>query len=203
MSVSVKKTGIVQASGEIGANICPDTSCDVRNYTYPSGNTYKDWFARTTSVIPSATNYVLSFWAKSTVNGDGVRAHYYSPNTTTTCTNSQGVTRTAGDGNIDITLSTEWEFYWIRYTQTETTAVKHLIFPRVFGSEYGSYGNGAKGSGTISIKCVKFEEGTIPTAWIPCSADADFVANNSGFNEYLGNAQITKGQVNAVDFIEI
>lgn len=198
MSVKFLKTGVVQASGEIGANICPDTSAIAVNYTYPSSG-YSDRFAKVTSEIPTASNYILSFWAKSTVAGDKIRAHYYSPNTTTTCETSQGTVKTASDGNIDFTLSTKWEFYWVKYTQTATTAVKHLIIPRMFSQSSG----GATGTGTVSIKCIKFEQGTIPTAWIPCSADADFVAPTSGFNEYNGVAQITKGQVNATDFIEI
>lgn len=199
MSVKFLKTGVVQASGEIGANICPGTSAIAVNYTYPSSGC-SDRFAKVTSEIPTASNYILSFWAKSTVAGDKIRAHYYSPNTTTICETSQGTVKTASDGNVDFTLSTEWELYWVKYTQTATTAVKHIILPRMFGPERTEP---AKGTGTVSIKCVKFEQGTIPTVWIPCSADADFVSPTSGFNEYNGVAQITKGQVNATNFIEL
>ena len=54
------------------------------------------------------------------------------------------------------------------YTQSSTTAVKHVIFPRMFGAERAE---AAKGTGTVSVKCVKFEEGNKPTPWVPNSAD--------------------------------
>ena len=200
MSVQVVKTGIINASGEIGANICPNTTYLERQYTYPS-TSYSDRFSATTTIIPSSTTYVLSFWAKSTVSGDIVRAHYYYPNTTTTCENSQGVVKTASDGCIDVTLSDTWQFYWIRYTQTETTAVKHLIFPRMFSQERAE---AAKGTGTVSVKCLKFEEGAIPTVWVPCTTNTEYVGDTCGFNEFnAAIAQITNGYVNAPDFIEI
>ena len=192
MSVSLGKNGVVSASGEIGDNIIPNTSANVINYEYPASSSV-DRFQVTTSIVPSASQYILSFWAKSAVAGDKVRAHYYNPNTTTTCESSQGVTKTASDGNMDFTLSTDWEFYWVKYTQTETTSAKRVIFPRMF-SGY---------TGPVSIKCLKFEEGTVPTAWIPCSTDGDYVGNTSGFNEQSSVAQITKGYINAPDFMEI
>jgi hypothetical protein len=75
-------------------------------YTYPTSS-YKDWYSVQTSVIPAASQYTLSFYAKSTVNGDKIRSHYYNPNTTTTCISSQGTSKTAGDGHMDFTLTTE------------------------------------------------------------------------------------------------
>lgn len=198
MSVSILKTGLVKASGEIGDNICPNTSPLERQYTYPTSGSYSDKFSAKTSIIPSASNYVLSFWAKSTVNGDKVRAHYYSPNTTTRAETNQGTVTTSIDGNIDFILSTSWEFYWVRYTQSTTTTQKNLIFPRMFVT--GS--SAASGSGTVSVKGLKFEEGTIPTSWCPCSTDTSYVGNKSGFNEELGNASITSGYINSTEFIE-
>ena len=142
-------------------NIVPGTSPYEVTYTYPSSS-YSDKQAATSSIVPSASQYTLSFYAKSTVNGDKARAHWYNPNTVTRCESNQGVVTTASDGYMDFTLSTEWKKYWCVYTQSSTTAVKHLIFPRLF---YGS------GSGTVSVKCVKLEEGSTPTVWKPNSGD--------------------------------
>ena len=194
MSVSVKKTGIVNSSGEIGANLIADTTNEVRTYTYPtSGNV--DRFAKTTSVIVNASNYTLSFWAKSTVAGDMLVAHYYSPNTTTYAITNQGTTSVRSDGYITFTLDTQWNYYWVRYTQSETTSTKHVIFPRM---------NYSHGSGTVSVKCVKFEEGTKPTLWIPSTDDTDYFTNICGFNEIDSTkASIAKEYINATDFIEI
>lgn len=141
-------------------NIIPNSKID-GSWTYPSSS-YSDKYSTVTTVIPSATQYTLSFDAKSTVSGDKMRTHYYSPNTTTTCVSSQGVTKTASDGNMDFTLSTQWQRYWVTYTQTETTAVKHLICPRLVSGQ---------GSGTVSVKNVKLEEGSIATPWCPNSSD--------------------------------
>ena len=123
-----------------------------------------DHYAPTTLIVPSASQYTLSFDAKSTVAGDKLRTHYYSPNTTTTCVSNQGITKTATDGNMDFTLTTNWRRYWVTYTQTETTAVKHVICPRLMTS--------MGGTGTVSVRNVKFEEGTKATPWSPASSDA-------------------------------
>lgn len=199
MNVNINKQGIINASENLGANIIMDTSNNEVQYTYPSSS-YSDKFAKTTTVIPSASQYTLSFYAKSTVNGDKVRAHWYSPNTTTKAESSQGVVTTSGDGNIDITLSTEWKKYWIIYTQSSTTAEKHLIFPRMFSQSSG----GATGTGTVSVKCVKLEEGNHPTPWVSNISDNNYISSNHGFNEVNGeNVKFYKGYMEANNFIEI
>lgn len=150
-----------------GANIIAGTSANEIQYTYPSSG-YSDKFSRTTTVAATASQYILSFWAKSTVAGDKVRAHFYSPNTTTECRSSQGIVKTAGDGNIDFTLSTKWEKYWVIWSQSETTTTKNFIFPRM-----GSVADqpSMSGTGTVSVKCVKLEAGNKPTPWCPNAAD--------------------------------
>lgn len=165
-------------NGAGGNNIIPGTSATEVQYNYPTDtSTYQDKFTATTSIIPSGSQYCLSFLAKSTVNGDKIRAHYYNPNTTTRAESNQGIVSTSTDGNIDITLSTEWKQYYIVYTQSSTTAVKHVILPRMFGS---ARSEAAKGSGTVSIRCLKLEEGTKPTPWCPNSTDALY--SSLGFN---------------------
>lgn len=180
MSVQVYKNGIVHAGGSgVGENIIAGTSSNEILYTYPSSS-YKDWFSSITTIIPSGSQYTLSFYAKSTVDGDKIRTHYYSPNTTTTCVSSQGTTKTATDGNMDFTLSTEWKRYWVIYTQTETIAVKHVICPRLLSGQ---------GTGTISIKYVKLELGSHPTPWTPAPSDYN-IGSDHGFIETDGS--ITK-----------
>jgi len=88
LGTSFNKNGTVIASGnKINENIIPSTSSQEVQYTYPSSS-YSDKFAVTTTIVPSGSQYTLSFYAKSTVNGDKLRTHYYSPNTTTTCVSS-------------------------------------------------------------------------------------------------------------------
>ena len=157
-------------------NLLPGTWSEEVTYTYPASS-YSDKYANSTTIVPSASQYTLSFYAKSTVNGDKIRTHYYSPNTTTTCVSSQGVTKTASDGNMDFTLSTNWEFYWVTYTQTETTAVKRVICPRM-----GSVKDqpGMSGTGIVSIRCIKLEEGNAATQW--CPSVNDILYSSLGLN---------------------
>ena len=191
---NVFKNGTVKGTGKANANILPGTSGKEVQYTYPSSS-YSDKFSKKTSIVPSGSQYTLSFYAKSTVSGDKIRAHYYNPNTTTNGVSSQGVTSTASDGNIDFTLTTDWKWYWVTYTQSSTTATKTVIFPRMF--------NGS-GTGTVSIKMVKFEAGAVPTPWVPCSSDASYINDASSLFEGEEDCKILKiGGIKATEFIEI
>lgn len=154
-------------------NILAGTVQNETTYTYPSSS-YSDKWSKKTSIVPAASKYTLSFWAKSTVNGDKIRSHYYNPNTTTKCESNQGVVTTSSDGLMDYTLSTEWKKYWCVYTQNSTTATKTIIFPRM---------NSTAGSGTVSIKNVKFEEGDKSTSWLPNSADSAY--DTLGYNNTI------------------
>lgn len=200
----ILKKGIAIGSGNPNPNLISGSSIDAKEYTYPISDNYKDCFHVTTTIVPSASQYTLSFWAKSTVNGDKIRVHYYNPNTTTKCQSNQGITTTASDGQIDFTLSTEWQLYWVVYTQSETTTIKHLIVPRLGNPNGSSYYSAMSGSGTISVKMVKFEEGNVPTAWVPNSADS-YYFNTVGFIEKEeGNCKIQKkGYFESNQFIEI
>jgi hypothetical protein len=191
---NVFKNGTVKGTGKANANILPSTSAKEVQYTYPSSS-YSDKFSKKTSIVPSGSQYTLSFYAKSTVSGDKIRAHYYSPNTTTRGVSSQGVTTTASDGNIDFTLTTDWKWYWVTYTQSSTTATKTVIFPRMF-SGY---------TGTVSIKMVKFEAGAVPTPWVPCSSDSSAYINDaSSLFEGEEDCKILKiGGIKATEFIEV
>lgn len=200
MGTNISKQGIIGASEVLGANIIAGTSMSEVQYTYPSSS-YSDKFSPTTIIIPSASQYTLSFYAKSTVAGDKVRAHYYSPNTTTNALTNQGATSTFSDGNIDFTLSTKWEKYWVTWTQNATTAVKHVIFPRMFSQASG----GATGTGTVSVKCVKLEEGNHPTPWIAANTEtAKYVGSTHGFVESGADlAKLYNGCIESNQIIEI
>jgi hypothetical protein len=196
---NVFKNGIVRGTGNVGANILPGTSAEEIQYWYPSSG-FSDKFSKKTSIVPSGSQYTLSFYAKSTNSGDKIRAHYYNPNTTTRGETNQGVVSTASDGNIDFTLSNKWEFYCVTYTQSSTTATKTIIFPRMFSQERSE---AAKGLGIVSIRNLKFEAGSSPTPWIPCSTDATYINGASNMVEGEGMCQIFKsGCIQATEFIE-
>jgi hypothetical protein len=183
----------VTATNYAGPNLLPNTFQNEVQYLYPASS-YSDKFTKRTIDVVSGSQYILSFFAKSTVAGDKVRAHYYNPNTTTRGESSQGVVSTANDGNIDFTLSTEWTFYWVKYTQSATTSSKIIIFPRMLSTG---------GTGTVSVKCVKLEEGTVPTPWVPASTDSIYVADHSSMFEIDDLCKIHKnGNIQASEFIE-
>lgn len=201
MGVDITKQGIVEVSGGVGANIIAGAGVSgvLIDYTYPTSS-YADRFSCKTIVVPTASQYTLSFYAKSTVAGDKVRAHFYNPNTTTKCESSQGITNSASDGNMTFTLSTEWELYWVVYTQSSTTATKSVIFPRM-----GSVADepSMSGTGTVSIWGLKLEEGAHPTPFTYANTVASYVGEDHGFIEVpKESASIYENFVVANDFIE-
>lgn len=147
-----------------GVNLLPQGYADDNTTewtsTYPSSGSYTDFYYYDAMPIPStALEFTLSFEAKSTVDGDEVRSYFYSPNTTTETSNSQGFRQSASkDGWSTISLTTSWARYWITWKQSEGTTNKNLIIGRAVKGD---------GEGTVSIRAAKFEVGNAPTAWTP------------------------------------
>lgn len=149
-----------------GRNLISGTSEEDKKLGgYPSSG-YTEGVTGKTIDIPTGDNYVLSFEAKSTVSGDVIRCHFYNPNTTTGVEVSTGYTGTSGDGHALVELTDSWEKYWIRYTQNgaNTTSQKNWIVGRRFKGE---------GTGTITVRSIKLEEGEYATDWTPAPEDVD------------------------------
>ena len=225
MSVSIKKTGIVQASGEIGANIMPNSyimqlgTSNVTTGTWrlagsntmtrsrvligngmygfqnsgiqttPSGG-YDDGSCYGIDSFPTEANtdYVISLWARLTDGTEGY-AGFNAYNMTVT-----GGTHTKHERNYYVTpLTKSWQRIWL--SMKTNSATTRSIF---IGITTGDM------SVTTQMCLVKLEKGTVPTSWTPCSTDTDFVSSTSGFNELFGgNASISTGYINSIDFIEI
>ena len=96
-----------------------------------STNGYKDVWSAKTIDIPTGTDYIISFDAKADV-AQTIRCHFYSPNTTTSSASSTGQRGTGADGSIDVTITTEWARYWVKWTQSATDARKNIIVGRNF-----------------------------------------------------------------------
>ena len=144
-----------------GRNLIAGTD-DVTIY---SGNkndgdgSYKDVWSAKTIDIPTATEYIVSFDAKADV-AQSIRCHFYSPNTTLTSLSSTGQYRaSAGDGTADVTITTEWARYWVKWTQTPADIKKSIIVGRNFTEN------------DIHIRAVKLEVGNKATAWSPAPED--------------------------------
>ncbi|WP_256946354.1 TipJ family phage tail tip protein, partial [Klebsiella michiganensis] len=129
-----------------GANQIPDSGSLVRYgnvstdkyngngvmaFTLKAGAAYRDLISINLSAPVDGTEYVLSFYAKAAINGQKVRSHFYSPNSTKKAVSSQGNTFTNSDGLCDFTLTTEWQRYWVKWTQGAGTGSKKLIVARI------------------------------------------------------------------------
>ena len=139
-----------------GRNLLHGTTGAPRAITYPGSSGYNNVAEYYTSIIPTSNSYVLSFEAKSTVAGDKITNYFYDPGTTTSAVSSQGYVSTATDGATKITLTTSWVRYWIKFTQTAANTRKRVLVGRCM------YGDG---TGTVYIRKVQLEEGTVPTDW--------------------------------------
>ncbi|MBS8114862.1 hypothetical protein F6P88_11005, partial [Streptococcus suis] len=66
--------------------------------TAPSAATYIDTYRASTTIVPDATEYIISFYAKSSINGTPINNHFYSPNTTTRSESNTGYIGKGTDG---------------------------------------------------------------------------------------------------------
>lgn len=168
IELRAKKTEVTEAIDNIdigGRNLLKDTHSSDRTYTYPSSN-YQDYFYQCTTIPLNGDTYTLSFWAKSTVAGDVIRVHFYDPSNIISVKGSQGQVSSARDGRCDFTLSTTLTKYWVVYTIPKGgNSYRSVIIPRM--------GPGADvyGTGTITVKWEKLEEGNKPTDWSPAPED--------------------------------
>ena len=160
----------VEMVNEPGRNLIKGTANGSSNETYKGlGVTtksrdittgYTDTYSSKTVEPVLGGTYTLSFYAKSTKDKQGFRTFFYSPNTTTDSKNNQGYENKASDGASVFFASTEWERYWVTYTQTPSSTVKNIIVGRLSGVS------------NISIAGVKLEEGSEASPWTPAPEDS-------------------------------
>lgn len=123
--------------------------------------------------------YIVSFDAMSTVDGDVIMCYFTSADAAEqNCyevITSQGWTdkgtSSATYGSTEIKLSTTWQRYWViyRHTPNVDTLVKRVRI----GSLYSG-----KGTGTVSIRRVKCEVGNKATEWCLSPNDQLVVINS-------------------------
>ncbi|WP_412531368.1 DUF1983 domain-containing protein [Klebsiella michiganensis] len=178
-----------------GANHIPDSGSLVRYgnvstdkyngngvmaFTLKAGAAYRDLISINLSAPVDGTEYVLSFYAKAAINGQKVRSHFYSPNSTKKAMSSQGNTFTNSDGLCDFTLTTEWQRYWVKWTQGAGTGSKKLIVARI---QQGSTDQ------TVYLSSPKFERGNVPTAWSEAPEDNASAAAVSALTSRVDSAE--------------
>lgn len=152
-----------------GRNLLPQTHKTAVIYKYPTGSNFWDPWGPTTTVPLNGDTYTLSFWAKSTVDGDKIIVHFYNPSNIISGKSSQGVTITACDGRCPFTLSTTLMKYWITYKiPSGGNSTRRVIIPRLYGPDRTET---EKGTGEITVQWEKLEEGNIATDWTPAPED--------------------------------
>lgn len=174
-----------------GRNIIANTSMnEIELGAFPASG-YSEGVTGKTTIVPDKDEYVLSFDAKSTVDGDMIQCFFYSPNTTQSVVTSTGHTSTSADGAARVILTDSWQRYWIKYTQkgSETTVTKSWIVGRR---------SPGVGTGVVSVRGIKMEEGNQPTAWSPAPEDVDsgILAASKTATDYLNlsSAGLVVGQ---------
>lgn len=173
-AIKLQAQSITETSNKVdnlqigGRNLLKNSHSVEQTYSYPSSN-YVDQCNWVTSIPLNGDTYTLSFWAKSTVAGDVIRVHFYSPSNITHCVGSQGQVSGNRDGQCDFTLSTVLTKYWVTYTIPKGgNSARSVIIPRMF-SDFGK--------GTVSVKWEKLEEGNKATDWTPAPEDVDEAIN--------------------------
>lgn len=172
-----------------GRNLLKNTHKTPVDYTYPGVITDMSWWR--TTIPLNGDCYTLSFWAKSTVNGDRIRVHFYNPSNITYVSGSQGQTSRYADGLCDFTLTTTMTKYWVTYTIPKGgNSTRDIIIPRLNVDN-------VDGKGTLTFQWEKLEEGNKATDWTPAPEDIDnrFDAAESRITHAETSIETTNNQV--------
>lgn len=136
---------------------------------FTTGTGYSDMYQMTTSIIPTGTQYTLSFYAKADLEGTKMSCYFYNPNTTTSSVNSQGGRVTSSDGRTVFVLSTEWTKYWVTWTQTQADKPKSVIIGRKTGGE--------EPNSAFYMSSPMLVEGNKPQTWMKAPEDIETAIN--------------------------
>lgn len=174
-----------------GRNLLPGTHKTAVTMTYPVSG-YDDYRVVITTTPLNGETYTLSFWAKSTVNGDRIVTYFYNPSNVTSLNGSQGQHSTTDkDGYCLFTLSTVLTQYWVTYTIPKNgNLTRNVIIPRLFGGY---------GTGEITVQWEKLEKGTKATDWTPAPEDIDQALStkveSTTFNEVKQTVDTNSAQI--------
>jgi hypothetical protein len=174
-----------------GRNLLPGTHKTAVTMTYPVSE-YADYCSVITTTPLNGETYTLSFWAKSTVNGDRIVTYFYNPSNVTSLNGSQGQHSTTDiNGYCLFTLSTVLTKYWVTYTIPKNgNLTRNVIIPRLFGGY---------GTGEITVQWEKLEKGTKATDWTPAPEDIDQALSTkvetTTFNEVKQTVDTNSAQI--------
>ena len=136
---------------------------------FTTGTGYSDMYQLTTSIIPTGTQYTLSFYAKADIDKTKMSCYFYNPNTTVNSVNNQGGRITSSDGRSVFVLSTEWTKYWVTWTQTQADRPKSIIIGRKTGGE--------EPNSAFYMSSPMLVEGNKPQTWMKAPEDIETAIN--------------------------
>lgn len=107
----------------------------------PSGS-YQDTFMQAMKITPEGNEFIVSFYAKSSVDNVNIRNYFYSPNRTIKGISSTGALFSkvnGGDGSISFNLTTQWKRYWIKWTiRDANTEAENVPMTLILGRNFDS-----------------------------------------------------------------
>lgn len=127
-----------------------------------------DMYNLETSIIPTGTQYTLSFYAKADTDKTIMYCYFYNPSNTTSSVNSQGVKGTNNDGRTMFTLGTTWTKYWVIWTQPPADKPKTVLIGRKTAEEPVS---------AIYMSSPMLVEGNKPQTWAKAPEDIETSLN--------------------------
>ncbi|WP_392452349.1 phage tail spike protein [Streptococcus parasuis] len=115
-----------------------NTSETYQGFTVASGATtgsgHVDIYNQKTNTVADKADYFLTFYAKGTVSGQTIDCFFYNFTPTARAESSQGTVTSSSDGKITIALTTAWQRYWIKWTQTAGTTAKEVLIGRNYST---------------------------------------------------------------------
>ena len=124
---------------------------------------YVDTYRASTTIVSDASDYILSFYAKSSIDGTSIDNFFYGPNTTTRSESSTGYIGTRNDGLAVINLTTTWKRYWIKWSQTPSDSKKTVIIGRNYRTN----------NAIVDIAGMALYEGSLNKDWSRAPEDYD------------------------------
>ncbi|HEM6035481.1 TPA: phage tail protein [Streptococcus suis] len=147
---------------------------------------YSDTFSAYTTIPVTANDYIISFYAKSDVDGATLYCHFYNPNTTTKAESSTGYKGGSSDGLARVQVTTEWQRYWVKWSQSKTDTVKKVIIGR---------NNSADGIKIIEVAGVALYEGALNKGHFDAPEDLATVTALHAVNDTVDSHTRTIGAV--------
>ncbi|MCK1231863.1 hypothetical protein MX024_06770 [Streptococcus uberis] len=149
----------------------------------PSGS-YRDTYRQAMKTAPEGNEFIVSFYAKSSIDNVTINNHFYSPNRTIKAIASNGTVynhATGGDGLIAIKLTTQWKRYWIKWTIRDASSeAENVPMNVILGRNFDSVNS-------VSIALPALYAGNLNSEWSQANEDVQAVIDA---NQALTQAQM-------------